>query len=253
MGVILQLGSAPQRIVSLVPSQTELLVDLGLSDRLVGVTKFCIHPKGLTQAKTVVGGTKNIHLDRITGLHPDLVVGNKEENEQGSIRALQQSLPVWMSDIYTLPDALGMIADLGELLEVRARALALSDKIKEGFSRIAFRRKPIRALYLIWKKPYMAAGSNTFIDDMLQRAGFANVVKEARYPGLTAEQIADLDPEVVFLSSEPYPFADKHKAEFREFLSSAQIEVIDGELFSWYGSRLVHAPAYFDQLYQQLS
>lgn len=239
-----------KRIVSLVPSQTELLFDLGLGERVVGVTKFCIHPAEARGKTTVIGGTKNFDLEKIAALKPDLIIGNKEENYQAGIEQLAADFPVWLSDISHLPEALDMIRRVGFITGVKERGEKLAADIDASFAAMAKRQSEVVPVaYFIWKKPYMVAAGGTFIDDMLQRAGFSNAFASlSRYPEITAEQLAAAAPQRIFLSSEPYPFGEKHLAEFQEICPAAQVEIVDGELFSWYGSRLRHSAAYFSQL-----
>ena len=245
----------PRRIISLVPSQTEFLADLGLDDEVVGITKFCIHPNNWFQQKKRVGGTKTLDFHKIEVLKPDLIIGNKEENEQSQIEYLAQHYPVWMSDIYTLEDALDMMRKLGQVTGKTEKANAIIAEVENQF---AHHIKPTRfseeggtpkVAYLIWRKPYMAAGSGTFIDDMLRQSGFDNVFANlSRYPEITPEQLAIARPAMIFLSSEPYPFSEKHIAELQEICPDAAIQLVDGEMFSWYGSRLLQAPGYFAEL-----
>ncbi len=254
----------PKRIISLVPSQTELLFDLGLRDEVVGITKFCIHPREWFKSKTRVGGTKQYDFEKIKQLKPDLIIGNKEENDKDQIEELMKLYPVWMSDIYTLPDALDMITRVGALVGKQQEAIHLKLNIESQFQNISnltshpdsYRDSDLKVIYFIWKKPFMAAGSNTFINDMLKRCGFTNVLMTKdmeRYPELNTIQIAETNPDVILLSSEPYPFKEKHIQEFQVLCPNAKIMVVDGELFSWYGSRLLHAPVYFQKLMEQIN
>jgi len=245
-----QLNHPPQRIVSLVPSQTELLHHLGLEQEVVGITKFCVHPEHWFRHKTRVGGTKKVHLDRITELQPDLIIGNKEENTRDEIEALARRWPVWMSDIHTLEDALEMIRKVGQICRRPESASNLAERIQDAFRQIPSPDPaPGRVLYLIWRKPYMAVAKNTFIDEMLLQAGFRNALTDrTRYPELTASDLQKVNPDHIFLSSEPYPFREKHFAELKELCPRASIHLVDGEVFSWYGSRLLQAPAYFREL-----
>ena len=242
----------PQRIISLVPSQTELLFDLGLGKKVVGVTKFCIHPAEARAQSTVIGGTKNFDFEKIAALKPDLIIGNKEENYQDGIEQLAAKYPVWLSDISHLPEALDMIRRVGFIAGAKEKATALAHDIEASFTTLAApaaEEPPVSTAYFIWRKPYMAAASGTFIDDMLRRAGFANAFGGlSRYPEISAAQLAEAAPRRIFLSSEPYPFAAKHLAEFQQICPAAVIEIVDGELFSWYGSRLQKSAAYFSQL-----
>lgn len=243
----IELKSYPKRIVSLVPSQSELLWDLGLREELVGITKFCIHPKELYKSITKIGGTKTIDIQKIRALKPDLIIGNKEENEHGQITELQKEFPVWMSDIYNLENALTMIQSVGALVNRVEEAHKIKDNIQTSFFNLNTINKSV--LYLIWK-PYMAAGKATFIGDMLHKMGLQNVItdKNGRYPNLSLEDIKSLNPEFIFLSSEPYPFKEKHIQEFKEHLPNSKIVLVDGEMFSWYGSRLLKSVSYFNEL-----
>jgi len=242
----------PRRIVSLVPSQTELLFDLGLGERVVGVTKFCIHPADARTRATVIGGTKNFNFDKIASLNPDLIIGNKEENYQAGIEKLADKNPVWLSDISNLTDALDMIRRVGFIAGTKEKAEAMAAEIAVDFGSLApaeTSESKESVAYFIWRKPYMVAAEGTFINDMLRRVGFANVfADQQRYPEITSEQLAAAAPQRILLSSEPYPFGNKHIAEFQTICPAAKIEIVDGELFSWYGSRLRKSAAYFSQL-----
>jgi ABC-type Fe3+-hydroxamate transport system substrate-binding protein len=244
----------PRRIVSLVPSQTELLYSLGLEEEVVGLTKFCVHPEHWRKEKQVVGGTKKFHLDKISALQPDLIIGNKEENYQEGIEVLEKEFPVWMSDIFTLEDALQMVRQLGEITKREQEAGRLISQIADGFAKLSSLTVPAgNVLYFIWQQPYMAVGGNTFIDEMLHSCGFINLLSpRPRYPELSAEDIRQLNPRLILLSSEPYPFKEKHIAEFKAICPEAQVMIVDGEMFSWYGSRLLQAVPYFEQLQQEV-
>ncbi|MBG8552218.1 ABC transporter substrate-binding protein [Hymenobacter sp. BT594] len=242
----------PQRIVSLVPSQTELLFDLGLGNRVVGVTKFCLHPAEARKQAEVIGGTKNFHFAAIDALQPDLILGNKEENYQEGIEQLAARHPVWMSDISNLPDALDMIRRVGLLTGCPEAAAELAASIDTSFEALPLPANTETAAYFIWRAPYMVAAGGTFIDDMLTRAGYENVFGQVtRYPEVSAEQLQAAAPQHILLSSEPYPFSEKHLAEFQAICPTASIRVVDGELFSWYGSRLQHSAVYLRQLRAQ--
>ncbi len=236
----------PRRIISLVPSQTELLVDLGLEEKIVGVTKFCIHPKGLKKRKAIVGGTKNYRLEVIESLEPDLIIGNKEENERTGIEELMVKYPVWMSDIYTLEDSLEMIGSLGEMLSANEKAQGIIRQLKTDFA-LPLSRKGT-SIYVIWKDPIMVAGADTFINEMLDFAGFENLIRTPRYPQVSEEELIEVNPEYLLLSSEPFPFKETHIQYFQSFLPNTKIILVDGEIFSWYGSRLLKAKAYCESL-----
>jgi len=240
------LPKPPERIISLVPSQTELLFDLGLGDRVVGLTKFCVHPAHLRKSKVVVGGTKNYRYELIDSLSPDLIIGNKEENDQAGIAQLAEKYPVWISDIYGLADAYQMILDLGQLCQVEIRAEALVQKIRNTFA-VTIPKKG-SCVYLIWNNPLMSAGQGTFINALLTEAGFDNQVSDPRYPVLEEEELQRLAPDYLLLSSEPFPFQAQHIRYFQSLLPQSRILKVNGELFSWYGSRLLQSAAYFRQL-----
>lgn len=252
MGYEVGVPHIPRRIVSLVPSQTELIYDLGCDDSLVGITKFCIHPNHLLKEKAIIGGTKDFRFDVIDKLQPDLIIGNKEENYEEGIDILKKKYPVWMSDIYTLNDAFEMIRSIGSILNTQEQSQYLITSIKNSFSKIHPKNR-IKALYFIWNSPKMAVGSNTFINEMLHLAGFDNVLQDSRYPELTDDQIKEFNPDVILLSSEPFPFKEKHIEQFRDLVPNAIIKIVDGELFSWYGSRLNLAPDYINQLLEEIS
>ncbi|MBC3784089.1 ABC transporter substrate-binding protein [Spirosoma utsteinense] len=245
----------PQRIVSVVPSQTELLFDLGLDTEVAGITRFCIHPADKVQAKTKVGGTKTLNLDQIHALQPDLILANKEENTREQIEALQRQYPVYVTDINTLPDALAMIRAVGGLVGREHEAEAMAQQIASNLSSsFPHSSPPLSVAYFIWRKPYMVAASNTFIDAMLEAAGFRNAfASQTRYPEITSDDLRAAHPDLIFLSSEPYPFADKHRAELNAICPSAQALVVDGEVFSWYGSRLLRAGDYFRTLNSKIA
>jgi ABC-type Fe3+-hydroxamate transport system substrate-binding protein len=247
LGNHIEFNFPPQRIISLVPSQTELFFDLGLGDRVVGITKFCVHPLEWKKSKTKVGGTKNFNLEKIDELKPDLIIGNKEENEERRIKKLSEKYPVWMSDIIDWKSAMEMIQQVGDLVNEGLKANVLVNEIQKGFSGVE-QFRPYRTLYFIWKEPWMAAGKNTFIGTMLSKIGLLNCVDEERYPTFTLQEIKRLSPELILLSSEPYPFKEKHIQDFQMILPKAKIVLVDGEMFSWYGSRLLKAPDYFTSL-----
>jgi ABC-type Fe3+-hydroxamate transport system substrate-binding protein len=247
------LPAVPKRIISVVPSQSELLFYLGLDAGVVGITKFCVHPGDKFKTVTKVGGTRQLHIDQIKALQPDLIIANKEENDHLQVQELMNICPVWISDIHNLDSALEMINAVGAITSRHTEANALCANITTSFNNLALPALNLRVAYLIWRKPYMAAGADTFINSMLQKCGLINVFKVNRYPEITPDALVEANPDLIFLSSEPYPFKQKHIDEFKEILPKAQVVLVDGELFSWYGSRLLYAPAYFRQLMNNLT
>lgn len=243
------LSNHPQRIISLVPSQTELLYYLGLEQQIAGITKFCTRPADKVQYPAKVGGTKNLDIPLIRSLKPDLIIANKEENEYLQVRELMDEYPVYVSDPYNLTTALQMIADVGQLTNSQYKANQLVATISDKFNSLKdIVTEKIKVAYLIWRKPYMVAGQETYIDDMLKRCGFINVINQDRYPEIDKQLLVETRPALVLLSSEPYPFKQKHISEFAELLPDAVIKLVDGEMFSWYGGRMLYAAEYFISL-----
>jgi ABC-type Fe3+-hydroxamate transport system substrate-binding protein len=242
------LAGKPARIISLVPSQTELLYYLGLDESVIGITTFCIHPAHWFRHKTRIGGTKSIHINHVKALQPDLIIANKEENTKEQVEELLAIYPVWTSDIRNLHDALEMIASIGKITDTAVKAQILIDEIKIQFAQLP-EHPPANAAYLIWQNPYMTIGGDTFINDMLTRCGFRNIFDDRqRYPIVTIEEIRNRDCRLLLLASEPFPFGEKHIEALQQQLPSTKIILADGEMFSWYGSRLLLAPAYFAAL-----
>ena len=257
-GTTISLSVTPLRIVCLVPSLTELLYDLGLEDRLVGITKFCVHPYHLKSTKKIIGGTKKVHAEKIRLLQPDIIIANKEENTEEIVAAMRKIAPVWVSDIVTIADTIAMIEEFGKIFSVRTQSQQWVNKINFGLQDFnAFiKDKPfLKAAYFIWKDPYMAVGNRTFINEMLKLNHFTNIYenREGRYPEVIVQKMKiQGDPEVVFLSSEPFPFKDEDAFELGRHTHHAKTIFVDGEMFSWYGSRIVKAFAYFKKLQDRM-
>ena len=250
MGSTIRLETAPKRVISLVPSLTEMLFDLGLDEEIVGITDTCILPRHKVAGRTRIGGIRQIDLDLIARPEPDLLIGCKEENDREEIHTLQARYPVWMSDIASLDDALEMIRGLGEVVGRRAQAEDLVAEITAAFDALpAFR--PVKAAYIIWSGPCMAAGGNTFVNDMMRRCGLVNIFEnKSRYPQIELSELQTA--EVIMLSSEPYSFTAVDLDSFRKAFPDHQVLIVDGMMFSWYGSRMKHAPRYFENLRQMV-
>jgi len=244
-----ELDFPPQRIISLVPSQTELLYDLGLEKEVIGITKFCIHPQSWFRNKERIGGTKQLNLEKIRSLSPDLIIANKEENEKEQIEKLSEEFPVWVSDVNTVSEALEMIRQIGALTGKAEAAEKWAEEINSAFSKLKKSEKPKRVAYFIWKNPWICVGGENFIHDIIETIGWENVLKkEPRYPETTLEALAEKKPELILLSSEPYPFKEKHIPEIQSAFPQAEILLVDGEFFSWYGSRMKKAADYFQEI-----
>lgn len=256
LGRFLSLDRVPNRIISLVPSQTELLVDLGLEDKLVGVTKFCVHPEYLRKTTTVVGGTKTIKLDKIKNLKPDLILCNKEENTPQIISDLENIAPVHISDVISVEDALRLIKDYGEMLNCSTGAVKLIDNICQERHKFQNRYSKIRhkkVVYFIWKDPWMVAANDTFINSMMEDIGLENVFKTyTRYPEIDLQNNYLKQADYIFLSSEPFPFKENHLTTLRMHYPQAEVVLVNGEFFSWFGSKVLHSYEYFGMLFDIL-
>jgi len=250
----INIAATPVRIISLVPSQTELLVALGLSDAIIGVTKFCVHPETIRKEKRIVGGTKQIHLDRIRELKPDIILCNKEENTKEIVESLQEEYPVHVSDISTVNESLELIIQYGEIFKKHTEAKKICTKIiaeMKIFKNFIKDKPQKRVAYFIWRKPWMVAGNGTFINHLLALNGFVNVFgDQERYPEISEEQWKTLHTvDLILLSSEPFPFSKDHKKEMTSYVPDTKVVLVDGEYFSWYGSRLIEAFTYFKTLH----
>lgn len=249
--------TSPKRIVSLVPSQTELLYDLGLEDRIVGITKFCVHPYHFKSIKKIVGGTKKVHVEKIRLLQPDIIICNKEENTLEIVEELQKICPVWVTNIITIEDNFKMITDFGLLFNCRTESKKWNDKLAfalSDFKKFIKDMPEKKVAYFIWKNPYMVAGSDTFINELLKLNHFHNIYEnKGRYPEIELKKIRlEGDPDLVFLSSEPFPFKEGDAFEIESHAHNAKTIFVDGEMFSWHGSRLLKAFEYFKKMHQKL-
>jgi ABC-type Fe3+-hydroxamate transport system substrate-binding protein len=252
LGGTIFLARTPQKIISLVPSQTELLFDLGLDKEIVGITRFCVHPEEKCEKKIKIGAPKRFDFDLIDKLKPDLIIGNKEENYRSGIERLRSKHTVWMSDVKTLEDAYQMIESVGDMVAKNEEAYHIVSETRSKMEGIKC-HSSIKVAYLIWNRPYMVAGKHTFIDEMLRKFGFTNIFGDLdRYPEVTLDQIRAADPTAIFLSSEPFPFKAKHLDEFKQRFPSTIVRLVDGTMFSWYGSRLRYTVDYSEELISDL-
>lgn len=243
------------RIVSLVPSITELCAALGLGHEVVGITRFCVSPPDWYRSKTRIGGTKNPDTNKIIALRPDLVLANKEENTASDIETLTRAgIPVWVSDIRNLAQALDMVRDVGNLSGRGREATALVQDIEALL--VVAPPDPVSAVCLVWWNPMMMAGEDTFIHAMMEAAGFQNALtglRKSRYPEVTDAQLVAASPRVLLLPSEPFPFSEKHVAHFRALLPATEVVRVPGEFLSWYGSRMAAAIPYLRRLNESLA
>ncbi|MFB6247386.1 MAG: helical backbone metal receptor [Salinibacter sp.] len=250
----ISLDRPPRRIVSLVPSQTELLAHLGLDETVVGITRFCERPSHWRSEKTIVGGTKEVDVDRVADLAPDLILANHEENTRADVEALADIAPVFVTEVTTVTEALDMIRTVGTLTATADQTSTLAGQIIARFSRLPD-FAPLRAAYLIWREPYMTVGHDTFIHDVMQWGGFTNAYgDETRYPEVQLSALAEQDLDVVLCASEPFPFHQKDvfTDDVRDALPNTSVKIVDGQPFSWYGPRLLDTPAYLTELRESL-
>ncbi len=270
LGQNLVLPGIPQRIISLVPSQTELLFDLGLRQSIVGITKFCERPVELVHNVPKVGGTKNLKFHRVEELSPDLIIANKEENVKEQVEELMHDYPVWISNVRSLEDNYSMIRGIAGIFDKSAVAERTIGRIEYGFNKlsehVSVNGEITGAVYFIWRKPYMTAGIDTFIDYIMKLAGFENMMSSelspsiehfinpvnSRYPELSIEFLEKLNPKVLLLSSEPFPFNENHLHELKSKLPDAELILVDGQMFSWYGSRMQYSPKYLMEIREQI-
>jgi ABC-type Fe3+-hydroxamate transport system substrate-binding protein len=241
-----------QRIVSLVPSQTELLYDLGLEAEVVGITKFCVHPERWFHSKPRVGGTKQVSIEKVAALQPTIIIANREENVREQVEALEVTARVWVSDVTNIASALEMINTVGEFTDKSSEARSICNEI-EAALKIPKTDQSLSAAYLIWNDPIMVAGGDTFISDMMRNAGLRNVFgNKDRYPAVTLDELRSISPDVLILSSEPFPFKASHAASFSAELPGTMVRLADGEMFSWYGSRMRLAGPYLREFMASL-
>jgi len=239
------------KVVSLVPSITEALFDLGLSENeIIGRTKFCIHPKEKIRFVEKIGGTKTLDIAKIKSLKPDLIFANKEENVKEQVEELMKDFKVVVTNVENIEDNYYLLKNLGHLLGKEQMAQIFNLKIYEILEK--FRLPESRkVVYLIWNNPYMTVGSDTFIHHILKEFGFENIFKNSkRYPEISAEEMKEAD--IIMLSSEPFPFRQKHVDELKQMYPEKQIIKVDGEAFSWYGTHLAKCETYFKSLIEGL-
>ncbi|OCS89073.1 ABC transporter substrate-binding protein [Caryophanon latum] len=233
------------RIVSLCPAVTETLFALGVGHYVVGRTKFCIFPAEAASVPAV-GGTKDVNYEAIDALAPQLILCEKEENTKDIVETLAKTYPVYVAQVETIAMALTMIEKLGLLTNSTDAANSLIANINA----VQLPTLTGRAAYMMWRKPYMVVGATTYINDVLETIGFTNpfTAHDGRYPAVTIEQLQDAQLDYLLLSSEPFPFAQKHIDELQPHLPNTRIQLIDGEMF-WYGAKMKEAAPYLQNYF----
>jgi ABC-type Fe3+-hydroxamate transport system substrate-binding protein len=247
----LHLPDPEARIVCLVPSITELLCDLGLAARIIGRTGFCVHPEHLVRVIPKVGGTKDVNLARVRRLAPSHLIVNIDENEKPTVQALAAAVP---HIVVTHPqhprDNLELYRLMGSIFCVEPRAAMLCAQFEEAYERLEqLPWQSRRVLYLIWKDPWMTVAPGTYIANMLalvdwQHLSFADT---RRYPEIDLDKAAQ-QAELILLSSEPYRFDETHRAALAKRFPEQHVQLVDGEMLSWYGSRAIAGLDYLSQL-----
>lgn len=231
----------PQKIVSLVPSLTELLFDLGLGSRVVGRTRFCAHPQKEIEKITVIGGTKNPRIEKIKALNPDLVIANKEENRKKHVQQIEDFSEVMVTEISNINEALFTIHLISEACGAENKAEEIMNNIQAELEKVPD-EPPLDTAYMIWKDPWMTIGNHTYIHSVMNHWNLNNVWgDETRYPKIKLDQLQEKQPDIILLSSEPYPFKEKHIAEVKHASPRSKVVLVNGEWFSWYGSRMLPA------------
>ncbi len=254
LGQPISITGVPKKIVSLVPSITYLLYVLGLEKAIAGITRFCKHPPHFKKQKIIIGGTNDVKYDKIAGLNPDIILGNKEDNIKEVIWELQKIAPVYVSDVSNLEENEKLITDYGIIFNREKAAQQLIDEIRTAQKTCNYADKPLkRAVYFVWKQPWMTVGGDTFINYMMQLAGFENVFEnKKRYPKIDLKDLQEINPEVILLPSEPYRFKEKEQSFLQELFPGACILLVEGEAFTWFGAYPLQAFPYFNALQKQM-
>ncbi|MFC2113877.1 ABC transporter substrate-binding protein [Bacteroidota bacterium] len=248
IGNKIKIPDAPERIISTVPSQTELLFFLGMQNKIAGITEYCVHPQEKVSKIPKIGGPKNLDIPKIREINPDLIIANKEENTKKQIEELAQEFPVWTSDIHSLEDAYKMIERVGVICNHSDLAQNTTSNLEKSINLLTSNTN-IKIAYVIWENPYMVAGGDTFVNDVLSKIGFINVFEnKPRYPKITTRELHDCNADFILLSSEPYPFSSQHIDSFKNCCPGSKVILVNGQFFTWYGNRVLLAVNYFKSI-----
>lgn len=244
----IQIADKLNSIVSLVPSLTELLFFFKMDDKITGITDFCVHPADKTEKIIKVGGPLNFSIEKIKALKPDLIVASKSENNKQKILELAKNFPVFISDVKNLEDAYKLIEKLGNICNQTELAQNLTQNLASGFDRLST-PLAVSAVYLVWEKPYIVAGNETFIHDILKNIGIDNSFVHLKgYQKIIGKQLSEIKADILLLPSEPYAFDKSHIEHYKKLLPDSKILLVDGQLFCWYGNRLLLAINYLKNL-----
>jgi ABC-type Fe3+-hydroxamate transport system substrate-binding protein len=235
----IQLKEPPERIVSLVPSLTETIIDLGCVNQLAGCTGFCLEIEGTAEAREI-GGVRDPDIELIRSLNPDLVLAGREENQKKDIEMIKGFSRVYVCEPRTVGDAIGIINDIGVLLHETETASAWARKIHEYRVKLNELRQdttPVRFGYLVWWDPMMVAAGDTYISSLLEEGPFLNAFGDMkRYPQVEESELINRDMDIIFISSEPYGFDDNLIGDIRKLTGDIPVERIDGRMCGWYGT-----------------
>ncbi|WP_322487647.1 helical backbone metal receptor [Chloroflexus sp.] len=249
LGRTIELAAPPQRIVSLVPSMTEWLFSVGAGERVVGITDYCIEPSVAIAHLPRLRGTKNPDRTAVLSLRPDLLIAEQEENRERDVLALAAAgVNVYVTAIRSVAHAATQLAALAEVLGVAATAAPMIAEIQAAMADPPVPAR--RVLALIWRDPWMAVGQDTYANDLLRLSGGINVAAalSGRYPRAPLAELLDLNPDIILLPSEPYPFSERDLPAFAEVADRCQIAFCDGMALTWPGPRTAAAIASFRQL-----
>lgn len=246
----IQMEDYPHKIISLCPSVTETLVKLGLKNQLTARTNYCYRPEGDVEGIKKIGGPKSIDMEAVDSTEPDLIIAVKEENDRQQIEKLREKHIVFVFDVNTYTEALDMIIRMGELMGKQEKAVEMADNIDKAFANIPQLKTPLTFLYLVWKDPLIAAGKRTYINNVLTSHGFSNCLDTfiQRYVTLNIEVFKKLEFDIAFLPTEPFEFNEDDKKDILAFFPETDVRLVDGEVFSWYGYRMLHAAEYLKKL-----
>lgn len=241
-----------RRIVSLVPSLSETVCDLGLRDELIACTKFCIEPKDLHRSCTLVGGTKDFDVAQILSLNPTHILCNQEENPKAPVEELMKHVPTSVTFPKSPKDVPAMLRDIGDFLAARDPFERAARELEGAMQALQLLPRQ-RFLYFIWRQPYMIAGRDTYISRFLEQWGWENAApKDERYPSLEPNEITAAKADLILFSSEPFPFRKRDADRLRtEIADCPPIYRIDGQMLSWFGTRTVKAWAMMEEIRRQ--
>jgi len=245
------LDKAPRKIISLCPSLSETLYDLGLAECIAGRTDYCVHPQELADRVPSVGGPKSVSIDAVKKIGPDLILIVKEENDKKNIEKLTAlGYKCFIFDINSVSDALKMLVKLGKIFGLEKKASKIHDNVVKGLDSIKGIGNGASFLYMVWNSPYMACATDNYINSLLNHAGLSNCLSDRlkRYVIMPLNSLKSLSPELVLLPSEPYRYTFADRAKFEKIFPAARVELVDGEMFCWYGSRMAKASEYIKKL-----